>query len=346
MSQTNQQSFWQLFFLDMWYRKRWWAWFLLPVSWVYQILSYLYARSQKKLASGVDVPVVIIGNVSVGGTGKTPVIIALAKALQAQGVHVGIVSRGYNSQAPYYPYHINADTDHAHVVGDEPLLIAKTTDCPVVIGSDRVAAAKLLQQTCPEVTLILSDDGLQHYRLKRDMEVVVVDGARGLGNHFCLPAGPLREPAKRLASVDWILLNQEHAAVDQRQAGSQLATVTIQPVAWRHVSTDQTYPLNPIPWQALAADKSAIAIAGIGNPQRFFNTLKGEGVQCEEYAFDDHYSYTQDDFSAWQDRVVLMTEKDAVKCQTIEHAQLWSLMVDIALPEAFVASIVELANKK
>lgn len=343
-SKNQQQSFWQRFFLDMWYRKRWWAWLLLPVSWLYQILSFIYARLQKKLASGVDVPVVIIGNVSVGGTGKTPVIIALAKALQAQGLRVGIVSRGYNSQAPHYPYDINTETDSAQIVGDEPLLIAKTTHCPVVIGSDRVAAALLLGKTYPDVNLILSDDGLQHYRLKRDMEVVVVDGARGLGNHFCLPAGPLREPAKRLATVNWILLNQEQAAVDQRQAGNQLATVTITPVAWRHISTNQTYPLQPVPWQESA--EKPVAIAGTGNPQRFFNTLAGVDLWCEEYTFDDHYHYQQEDFSTWQDRVVLMTEKDAVKCQTIKHEQLWSLIVDMTLPETFVESIVQLAAKK
>ncbi len=358
----RQQSLIQAFFLDMWYQKRLWAWLLLPLSWLYQILSAIYRRYARKHLAKIAAPVVVVGNISVGGTGKTPVIIALAKALTAQGLKVGIISRGYGSQAPHYPYEVNPH-DSAHIAGDEPLLIAKASDCAVVIDKNRVAAAKHLLKTHPDTALILSDDGLQHHRLDRDMEIVVVDSARGLGNHLCLPAGPLREPARRLASVDWILLNQSdstrnsstrnNSASDNNaraqnsegeqspnpKEGDKLCYVHMTPTAWRHVHTQQTYPLSPLPWGAL--NYSTKAVAGIGHPERFFNSLHKLGVDCDAYAFDDHHQFTEDDFAAWGDEIILMTEKDAVKCRDFTHQQLWSLVVDIHIPEKLLTSIVE-----
>jgi tetraacyldisaccharide 4'-kinase len=350
VSHTNQQSFWQRFFLDMWYRKRWWAWLLLPIACCAQWIGFFYVRMQKKQAYRAPVPVVVVGNISVGGTGKTPVIIALANALTAQGITVGVVSRGHGSRAPFYPYVVNSENATAQIVGDEPLLIAKMTNCPIVIDRDRVSAVNTLLNDFPDVNLILSDDGLQHYRLQRDMEVVIVDGERGLGNHLCLPAGPLREPKTRLASVDWVLFNQAHAATDQHSTDDQLATFILAPSAWRHVNTQQVYPLHPLPWLGEQDQHKTllhphnIAIAGIGNPQRFFNTLEQLGIDSENHAYDDHYDYTLDDFSQWQDQIVLMTEKDAVKCQSFDYNNLWSLMVDLSLPEAFVQSIVDLVK--
>lgn len=345
MSQSSQQSFWQSFFLDTWYNKRWWAWLLLPLAWLYQCLSFIHRYFQKKKTIRLSVPVVIIGNISVGGTGKTPVIIALANALREQGIFVGIISRGYGSNAPSYPYHVSAD-DSASVAGDEPLLIAQTTQCPIVIGQDRVAAGRALLHKHPQVSLLLSDDGLQHDRLGRDMEVVVIDGERGLGNHFCLPAGPLREPAKRLASVDWVLLNQ-HASVEPSQKNTvnhALAPIYLAPTAWRHIASQTVFPLQPLPWAESNQHQTPIMMAGIGHPQRFFKTLTTLGIEGEACAFDDHYQYTNNDFALWQERVVLMTEKDAVKCQTIAHPQLWSLRVEMTLPDAFIAGVAQLVQ--
>lgn len=361
MSQSSQQSFWQSFFLDTWYRKRWWAWLLLPIAWLYQLLSFFHAYFQKKKTIRLPVPVIVIGNISVGGTGKTPVIIALAKALEEQGIAVGIISRGYGSDAPYYPYSVKADNDYAQVTGDEPLLIARSTGCPVVIAKDRVAAAQSLLQAHPQVQVLLSDDGLQHYRLGRDIEVVVVDSERGLGNHFCLPAGPLREPAKRLASVDWVLLHHEHlddaieppsdssdessqeSTVSQDHTPHRLLPIALAPTAWRHVASQQEYPLQPLPWltSSTVTDSAPVMMAGIGHPQRFFNTLGSMGIEGDGFAFDDHYQYTNNDFALWQERVVLMTEKDAVKCHEIDHSQLWSLQVNMVLPSVLVTRIVQ-----
>jgi tetraacyldisaccharide 4'-kinase len=349
MPTSNQQSPLQAFFLETWYNKRWWAWLLLPMAWLYQLLSSLHSYWQKKQSSRIPVPVVVIGNISVGGTGKTPVIIALAKALLEQGIAVGIISRGYGSQAPHYPYRVNSATDSASIAGDEPLLISQATACPIVIDKDRVAAARYLLKACPEITLILSDDGLQHHRLERDMEIVVVDGQRGLGNHFCLPAGPLREPARRLASVDWVLVNQEQNASQEQADSDALLSVTLAPHAWRHIASQQIHPLQPLPWlegNTSPAVQTVQAVAGIGHPQRFFRTLETLVIDCETQAFDDHYGFTQADFADWQDKVVLMTEKDAVKCRTLSHSQCWSLIVEMTLPDTLVASVVALTHKQ
>ncbi|MGS2718739.1 tetraacyldisaccharide 4'-kinase [Eionea flava] len=354
--QTSRTASLSTFFLTMWYRKRWYAWCLLPLSWLYTIVAALHAHWYIKRRRPLAVPVVVVGNITTGGTGKTPVLIALAKALTQKNVQVGIVSRGYGSQAPYYPYTVSLD-DTPKVCGDEPLLIARETHCPVVIGRDRVAAAEQLMANY-RVDILLSDDGLQHHRLSRQIEIVVVDGERGLGNHLCLPAGPLREPARRLSRVDWVLVNRTNARTEQLAradtTGAGTANdnrrvpvnVSLQATAWRHVLTDTLYPLMPLPWlegklQHAQHQPSIRAIAGIGHPERFFNTLAQLDISCETLAFDDHHSYSAEDFIGWQDDVVLMTEKDAVKYHALSQqhalpASGWSLVVDIDLPQALI----------
>ena len=382
MASSQKTSWLQSFFLEMWYGKHWPVrvipWLLLPLSWLYQLLAYANQRWQQKHSVRIAVPVVVVGNISVGGTGKTPIIIALANALTAKHIQVGIISRGYGSNAPHYPYRVTA-SDHAAQCGDEPLLIAKATQCPVMIDKNRVAAAQQLLVSHPEVQLILSDDGLQHHRLQRNLEIVVVDSERGLGNHFCLPAGPLREPAKRLSTVDWILLNtpvekmrelKKDQKQDQKKVDRRLPIkVSLQPQAWRHIASQKVYPLSPCPWldannvdgNAKMLTKTLHAAAGIGHPQRFFNTLTQLGIDnsqsikqtCHQHSFDDHHQFTAQDFSAWTNDTVLMTEKDGVKCQALmgEAAMpedCWALMVDIDLPNALiehVESLVSLSNE-
>ena len=323
------------FFLDTWYRKRWWAWLLLPLSWVFQILAAINTHRAKRQQKSLSVPVVVIGNISVGGTGKTPVIIALANALQKKGVSVGVISRGYGSQAPCYPYTVKYD-DKPSITGDEPLLIARSANCPVVIGHKRIAAGEQLLKEYPQTQLILSDDGLQHYRLGRDKEFVVIDAQRGLGNHFCLPAGPLREPARRLASVDWILLNGQ----SQRPEAEALTPVELQPVAWRHVASNTLYDLTPLPWPE--SPQAVVAIAGIGHPQRFFNSVASLGIQAQTVPMEDHYVFSADDFREHEQNIILMTDKDAVKCRDLVHEQCWSLVVDMQLPEDVIDDVMGL----
>lgn len=359
----------------MWYGRRWWvqciSWLLLPLSWLYQLLAYANQRWQKQQATRIAVPVVVVGNISVGGTGKTPIIIALANALTAKHIQVGIISRGYGSKAPYYPYLVTAG-DQASYSGDEPLLIAKATQCPVMIDQNRVAAAQQLLASHPDIQLILSDDGLQHHRLRRDVEIVVVDSERGLGNHFCLPAGPLREPAKRLSTVDWVLLNTpatKELEPKQEQAQEQVEIdrklpikVSLQPQAWRHIASQKIHPLTPYPWlngeRKNVSNKALHAVAGIGHPQRFFNTLTQLGLQLglnsHQHSFDDHHQFTAQDFSAWTNDTVLMTEKDGVKCQALIGEALisktkmpkdcWALIVDIDLPDVLIDHMASLVN--
>lgn len=325
------------FFLDTWYQKRWWAWLLLPLSWLFQLLAAINSRRAKRQQKHLPVPVVVIGNISVGGTGKTPVIIALVRTLQQRGVSVGVISRGYGSQAPHYPYKVSP-TDDPVISGDEPLLIARSVDCPVVIGHRRIAAGELLLKEHPDTQLILSDDGLQHYRLGREKEIVVIDAERGLGNHFCLPAGPLREPASRLSSVDWILLNGNST----RPPAESLLPIKLRPIGWRHITSNTLCDLHPLPWQG--SQQPVVAIAGIGNPQRFFNSLVSLGIEADTLALEDHYVFSKADFAELEHSIVLMTDKDAVKCQTLAHAHCWSLVVEMDLPELLVEGVVQLVQ--
>jgi len=344
------------FFLYLWYGNTRLAIVLLPLSWLYQ---YLAARRHKRSInthSPLPVPVIIVGNITVGGTGKTPVVIALAKALSAHGHTVGIIARGYGGRAPEYPFALDATTP-AHHSGDEPLLLARETQCPVVVGQDRYAAAAALLADHPNCSVIISDDGLQHYRLPRAIEIAVIDGKRGMGNGYCLPAGPLREPVERLSHVDHIIVNDgpDEGVVKGLTANfthhSQI-NVSLQPLQWQHLSDGQCYELLPLPWVSRSQTKTTghnvrdesgercVAIAAIGHPQRFFTTLASLGICCEQHSFPDHYRFSQADFTQWSDRVVLMTTKDGVKCDTFTMANTWALKVMIQLPPAWIERVV------
>lgn len=312
--------------LNAWYGNSIWVYCLLPLSWLYRFVSflrksYLIAFVQKK----VSVPVVIVGNISVGGTGKTPLIISLIEYLQQQGHTPGVVSRGYGGVAPQYPY-LLTETSTANESGDEPLLIFNATKCNVCVAPDRVAAAELLvTQGC---TIILSDDGLQHYRLGRDIEIAVIDGLRLFGNEQCLPVGPLREPVSRLKTVDLIVVNnpqQEQPLSDQRSYA-----MNIVPAAWRQLRNQTIIPLQEFP-----DEKNIQAIAGIGNPQRFFNTLSELSLQFKPHEFADHQQFTPTDFDAFTNFPVVMTEKDAVKCQRFAKENWYSLIVGAHLSDGF-----------
>lgn len=312
--------------LNAWHGNSIWVYCLLPLSWLYCCISflrkhYLIAFSQKK----ISVPVVVVGNISLGGTGKTPLIISLIGYLQQQGHTPGVVSRGYGGVAPQYPY-LLTESSKAHESGDEPLLIFNATKCKVCVAPDRVAAAELLvKQGC---TIILSDDGLQHYRLGRDIEIAVVDGLRLFGNQHCLPVGPLREPTSRLKTVDLVVVNNPQQ--EQPVSNHLSYAMNIVPTAWRQLRTQTIIPLQELP-----AEKDIHAVAGIGNPQRFFNTLDALSLQFEPHAFSDHQQFTPADFSTFGDSLVVMTEKDAVKCSSFAKEKWYSLIVGAELSGEF-----------
>ena len=298
---------------------------LLPFSALFSAVSGLRRLAYRRgwLASvAVGVPVVIVGNLTAGGSGKTPLTIWLVNWLRAQGYRPGVVSRGYGGAARGC-VEVQPGSPPAEV-GDEPLLIRIKTEAPVVVGRDRVAAARTLLARHPGVDVIVSDDGLQHYRLQRNIELAVIDAASGLGNGWPLPAGPLREPARRLRSVD---------AVIQVVRGTALPRAIDR--AWRaDYTVGQAYRLRAPREKMALTDlppRDWLAATGIGRPQGFFDMLQAQGVHFSPRAFADHHVFHPQDLPA--DGAVLMTEKDAVKCLTFAGADWWAVELDVA-PEA------------
>lgn len=296
---------------------------LLPLSWLFIVLSFL-RRSAYRIGllktHRLPVPVIVVGNITVGGTGKTPLVVWLAQWLGAKGLRPGIISRGYGGDGSEEPRQVLA-TSVAAEVGDEPLLIAQRTGCPVYVGADRVAAARALlqQQDCD---IIVSDDGMQHYALGRDIEIAVIDGSRRFGNGFSLPAGPLRERPSRLNDVDLVVINGEATA-----EGSSM-TISAGEVVNLH-DADERRPLDDFVGRAVHA------VAGIGNPARFFAMLRQRGLEIRERPFPDHHSFTATDISSDDGLPVLMTEKDAVKCSSFAQPCHWYVQAEAELDDSF-----------
>lgn len=326
------------FFESGWYHASLSFRLLLPLLWPLSLLftgvaNWRRHALEKSRIPPLPVPVIIVGNITVGGTGKTPLLTSLTQALQARGLQPGIISRGYGGSHGSHgggEARTVAVTDSAALVGDEPLLLAQRTGCPVVIGRDRVAAARAL--VAQGVTVILSDDGLQHYALPRTVEIAVVDGQRGLGNGFCLPAGPLREPPPRLQTVDFVVSNGDAAA---RFRDDQF-TMQVVPSCWRHLQTGGEMPLASLP-----VNQRLHAVAGIGNPQRFFRTLRSLGYSIHEQVFPDHHDFSPADIASAEGLPVVMTEKDAVKCSAFAGRDVYALIVSAELPEHLIQAILD-----
>jgi tetraacyldisaccharide 4'-kinase len=288
--------------------------------------------NRRRLAQAwrAPVPVVVVGNLSVGGTGKTPFVAWLASTLRDRGHRVGIVSRGYRRQGRE-TLHVEKDSRWQDV-GDEPLLLRRMSDCPVVVGRNRVAACRLLLDTAP-VDLILCDDGLQHYRLGRDMEIAIIDAARGFGNGQLFPAGPLREPLSRLGLVDFRVWN---GGVPSGEEGIGL---WLEPDHAVHLLTGEARPLSAF------APGPVRAVAGIGSPQRFFASLEQQGIEVHPDTPGDHGVWQPDSGSAdhaGNDRPVLMTDKDAVKLEAPAGADWWRVPVRARLaPETGLLGEIE-----
>ena len=283
--------------------------------------AFLAGRSA---AFRAPVPVIVVGNLSVGGTGKTPMILWLIEHCRARGLRVGVVSRGYGATPPSLPWRVRAGQSAAQA-GDEPLMIVERSGVPLMIDPDRARAVRALLAEEP-LDLILSDDGLQHYRLARDLELVLIDAARGLGNRRCLPAGPLREPPERLQEVDACLLN---GAGGDSEAGFAF---NLRPSALVNLASGERRPLDHLP-----AGQAVHAVAGIGNPQRFFATLEALHWRPVPHPFADHAAYGPEDLRFSPALPLLMTEKDAVKCRGFAAADWWYLAVDGQPSPAFVA---------
>jgi tetraacyldisaccharide 4'-kinase len=328
----------------LWYRDTAGPSLLQPLSWLYataiRVRATAYAR-RWLTTHHVDKPVVVVGNLTVGGTGKTPLVIWLARHLTERGLRVGIVSRGYGSEAAEAPRQVN-ETSNWQDVGDEPLLLYRGTQCITLIGRDRVAAAQAL--VTRGVDVIVSDDGLQHLRLARDCEIVVIDGTRGFGNGRMLPAGPLREPVSHVADADVIVINgtAEHSSL-LRVVSIEARALQMTLLPGDAVRLDGREP--PRSLEAFRG-RSVHAVAGIGNPARFFRDLRARGLDVIEHAFPDHHPFAAHDLSFGDDLPVLMTEKDAVKCASFADPRLWSVPATATFSEAQARELLDHVMRK
>lgn len=302
---------------------------LLPLSAVFLLISFirktLYQFNFLK-SFKLKIPVIVVGNITSGGTGKTPLTIYLANELKKNGYRPGIISRGYGSKSEGV-MEVSQKSDVAEA-GDEPMLIQKHTHLPVFVSKDRVLAAKALVKKYAKTDVILSDDGIQHYRLRRDLEVLVIDGTRKFGNGYLLPAGPLREFRSKLKTVDAIVCNHKKV-IDGSYLMKYKGHLLI------NLKTNKKIHLNNL------SLKNIHAIAGIGNPDRFFDYLKTYNILFSSSAFQDHYKFSKKDFRDMNDKNIIMTEKDAVKCQQFSRNNFWYLPVIAEVDSKFTDVILK-----
>jgi tetraacyldisaccharide 4'-kinase len=309
-----------------WYRIRPAHLLLVPLSLIYRAVITLRRalyRSGHLASERLPVPVIVIGNVTVGGTGKTPLVIWVAQYLIAQGYRPGIITRGYGGSEALQEVGANSDPRSA---GDEPVLLARRAASPVFAGRKRADAGRALLASHPECDVIISDDGLQHYALVRDVEIAVVDGERRFGNGWLLPAGPLREAVARLSQTDAVVINGATGIAHIRTAQFRMQLVGD---SFANVAK----PKTRAPAEAFR-NKSLHAIAGIGHPERFFAQLEALGLNVRAHAFPDHHAFSAFDLAFAGDAIVLMTEKDAVKCAAFARENWWYLPVDAELEPA------------
>ena len=302
------------------------SYLLWPVSGVFYVLSKI-RRSLYHFGifriNRFNVPVVVVGNITVGGSGKTPIVIKLVEYFKQQGRRVGVVSRGYGGSHTDASLLVNADTN-ALVSGDEPLLIATQTQVPVMVNKCRSQAVQdLIEQH--QVEVVISDDGLQHYAMSRTVEIAVIDGHRRFGNGFFLPAGPLRESLSRLKSVDFVINN---GSVFPGEISAQ-----IKPTHFVNLITGEKKPLD------FFSHQTCHGVAGIGHPQRFFQTLMQLGVEVQQHEFTDHYQYQVKDLEFDDNHPIIMTAKDWVKCRDFANEKMYYLEIDLDISDDFFTNL-------
>lgn len=309
----------------LWYQNNYLGYVLLPLAYCYRLINTLRRKWLTRYCQQTfNKPVIVVGNLSLGGAGKTPLVIDLVNYFHKQGLKAGVVSRGYKAKAKHYPAKVDTSKS-AQLYGDEPFLIAMRTGQPVYISPNRSQAVLSLLAN-EDIDVVISDDGLQHYRMGRSIEIAVVDGVRRFGNGLIFPAGPLREGLKRLKEVDFIVVNS-----GKNHAGEYSMCV--------HV--DGIYRLiDDEPLQRDLIEQPVIAIAGIGNPERFFTCLTDLGINFIPHRFSNHHDYKKSDFSC-QQKIVIMTEKDAVKCRHFGYDHLYYVKVSSQCQPKFYAKLME-----
>jgi tetraacyldisaccharide 4'-kinase len=314
---------------EVWYHKRHHplSYLLLPLTWLYCAVVRMRQIAYRRgwlVSRRLPIPVIVVGNLTVGGTGKTPLVLWLTHLMRQEGFRPGIVSRGYGGSGRAGAPRLVTPESDPFEVGDEAVLLAQRTPCPVAVCPDRVAAARMIagHDGCD---MIVADDGLQHYRLGRDIEILLVDGERGFGNGRCLPAGPLREPLARVQTVDRTICN----GVRRLPGAASMRLMPGRLVNLGNADIDCEL-------QAFRG-RRVTAVAGIGNPARFFDLLRSYGMLVQEWRYPDHHRFSADDVASWPDGPVLMTEKDAVKCKGFAAATHWYLPVEAELDQDFAA---------
>ncbi len=321
---------------DAWYKEMYISSALMPLSMFYddamRFRRFLYKKGVFKKTK-LTVPVVIVGNITVGGTGKTPLILWLARFLKQEGYTPGIISRGYGGDSEQWPQWVNENSNPA-LVGDEAVLMAKRADCPIAVGPERVKAAQMLLDKA-DCNIILSDDGLQHYALERDIEIAVIDGERRFGNGYTLPCGPLREPIERLQKVDLVIVNGVETDCEENEF-----FMAVEGDLLVNLVTKEEKLLNEF------KGASCHAVAGIGNPGRFFNLLEKAQLVIDRHGFTDHHQFIAEDIVFSDGKPVLMTEKDAVKCLGFASDNHWYLPVKAKPQQQFVDKLLTLLKEK
>lgn len=313
---------------EMWYGRRGWGRPLAPLSLPFAaavLARRALFRHGVRVSHRIGAPVVVVGNIAVGGTGKTPLVVWLVQRLRAHGYRPGVICSGYRGDARGWPRSVHADSDPTEV-GDEAVLVARRCACPVMAGPDRVAAARSLLRVA-HCDIVVSDDGLQHYRLARDIEIVVLDGQRRHGTGWCFPAGPLREPVSRLATVDFVVTK---GRAREGEYGMELCGRLLRR------ATDDAVTIDP----AELPSRAVHAVTGIGNPCPFFRRLRDLGLRVSPRVFPDHHPFSRDDIEFPDERPVVMTEKDAVKCQRFATDRHWYLPVEAKVDPAFETEFI------
>ncbi|MBS3803396.1 MAG: tetraacyldisaccharide 4'-kinase [Oleiphilaceae bacterium] len=318
----------------LWYGSGRPLWPLWPLAQLYRRVAASRREKAQLDQASLPVPVIVVGNITAGGTGKSPLTAWLVETLLEEGWRPVILSRGYRGKAESYPLLVDGNTDAA-AGGDEPVMLARQTGCPVVVDPRRVRGAQwAIARNLGNI--LVCDDGLQHYALPRDIELAVFDGQRGLGNGAPIPVGPLREDPERLAQVDFVIGN---GGVLETVAHPAQYLMTLAPTALRRVASGEAgnAETEPLAW---LQGRPVRAVAGIGNPERFFDTLRSLGARVRSMALPDHHDFSRSDLAVEPGEHLVMTAKDAVKCRHIAHDRCWALEVKARLPEAFRAALL------
>ncbi len=339
---ASHTSFLQKWLENTWYGKGWIStlsrWLLMPLTALYCFVSKLKSCKEECSAPLLGCPVVVVGNITVGGTGKTPLVIHVVKLLQKSGYKPAIITRGYGGKASSWPQSVTADSD-TDLVGDEAVLMASRTAVPVYAGPNRVESVQKIDEE-HDCDVIISDDGMQHYKLYRDIQIAVIDGKRLLGNGYCLPSGPLRERKKGLNKCDMIVVNGETPATENWYSMQVDGNILI------NLKTSEEKLLNA--FKDEGENKQIHAVTGIGNPQRFYSTLEKHGLKLSKHDYPDHYNFQAVDLQFNDDLPIVMTEKDAVKCKSFASDKLWYLPVSAKFngqfDKDFLAKIQSLIN--